>query len=99
MAWSAVPISNVGDLIDADWLNTYLRDNFNFASTHVHSGAAGDGSATPGPLTYVDATDAAAPSAPAAGKTRLYTTSGRWRYRPNGGSDTLISTEAHVHNG
>ena len=45
MAWSLTPRSVVGDMVDASWLNTYVRDNLNNLSTHAHAGAAGDGSA------------------------------------------------------
>ena len=95
--WTVVPISDVGDMIDAAWLNTYLKQDFRFVGVHTHSGAAGQGSATPGPLTYLDDTDFyAAQPAPATGRTRVYVNTARWHYRPNGGSETKIAKSTHA---
>lgn len=61
--------------------------------SHAHGGTTGEGSQAIGPLTTEDFTDAAAPAAPSAGRTRIYTVSGKPRYRPNGGADRAIITD------
>ena len=97
MAWGAPRTWADGEIPTAAQFNADIKGNFDFASTHVHSGAAGDGSATLGPITYVDFTDATAPAAPSAGRTRLYTVSSKPRYRPTGGSDTGFADDGHTH--
>ena len=97
MSWTAPRTWVTDEIPTAAQLNAHVRDNLLALSTHTHSGAAGDGSATPGPLTYVDFTDAAAPSAPSAGRTRLYTVSSAPRYRPTGGADTGLAISTHEH--
>lgn len=71
-----------------------LRDNFAMLDQHLHSGTAGDGGTTLGPLTRTDFTDGTAPSAPGAGKTRLYAVSGRLRTRAgaSGPDSQLVSS-------
>ena len=46
MAWTTPRTFVVGEIITAPILNTHVRDNLSFLSTHAHSGAAGDGSAS-----------------------------------------------------
>jgi hypothetical protein len=60
---------------------------------HTHGGTTGEGSTSLGPLVKSTFTDAAAPAAPAAGQTSLYTVSGQPRYRANGGADRQIITD------
>ena len=45
MAWTT-PKSWTSSMVDAALLNIHIRDNFLALSGHVHSGSAGDGSAT-----------------------------------------------------
>jgi len=99
MAWTAPRSYTTGEMITAAILNTHWRDNLLVLDTHVHSGAAGDGSATPGPLTYADFTDQASIDAPSAGRTRLAMVSGAPKYRANGGAEIGLSTDTHVHGG
>lgn len=62
--------------------------------SHAHGGTTGEGSQSIGPLVQEDFTDAAAPVAPGAGKTRLYATSGRPRFRAGAaGADLALLTE------
>jgi hypothetical protein len=61
--------------------------------SHAHGGTTGEGAQAVGPLTTEDFTDAAAPAAPSAGRTRVYTVSGKPRYRPTGGADHAIITD------
>jgi hypothetical protein len=51
MAWTAPAKTTTGQLIDAAWMNTYVRDNLLALDTHGHNGATGDGAAT---LTSID---------------------------------------------
>ena len=66
-----------------------MRSNFQAHEVHVHSNAASPSEGSPqlGAMTYEDFTDAAAPAAPAAGRTRTYAVSGKPRFRPSGGAD------------
>lgn len=98
MAWIAPRTYAVGETVTAAILNIDQRDNLLALSAHGHSGAAGDGGTTLGDLVKETFADAAAPSAPGASKTVIYTTSGRLRYRAGAaGVDTLISDENHTH--
>lgn len=91
MAWTAPTTRATGDIITAAIWNTDVVDNLAFLGTHAHSGASGDGSASLGPLVQTDFTDAAAPAAPGAGKTRVYSVSGRLRTRAGaGGADSQL---------
>lgn len=99
MAWSLTPRSVVGDMVDASWLNTYVRDNLNTLSTHAHAGAAGDGSAI---LTSLDQADldqtGSGLGEPATGHVRFAANSdGTLRFRANGGSEKTVSDTGHTH--
>ena len=96
MAWAVPRTWADGEIPTAAMFNADVKGNFDFVGVHAHSGAVGDGIATPGPLTYIDFTDATAPSAPSSGRTRLYTVSGKPRYRPNGGADTAFADSPHA---
>lgn len=81
-----------------DDLNVEVRDRFEALGQHKHTGAPGDGSADMGPLAMVTMTDAAAPNAPGAGKTVIYTRAGRLRYRAGAaGSEQTPSLATHTH--
>lgn len=101
MAWSAPRTWAVGEILTAANMNTFVRDNQLELSTHVHDGSAGEGSSSLGPLVQADFTDAAAPAAPGAGKTRLYSVSGRMRSRAGaaGVDSQLVSALDGVANG
>lgn len=59
--------------------------------SHRHDGTVGEGSQSVGPLVLEDFTDAAAPAAPGAGKTRFYSVGGRLRWRAGAaGADTVL---------
>lgn len=84
--------TNWNDLIGASGSLMQLK-------SHAHGGTTGEGSQSIGPLVLEDFTDAAAPAAPAAGRTRIYTVSGKPRYRPNGGADRQIITDESTASG
>lgn len=99
MAWSDVPRKYTADLIDASFLNTYLRDNLDVQSAHQHGGASGNGDDELDGVDQVDFDQIAAPGAPASGKTRVYVDSGDgYVYvHPNGGSAAQVSLATHSH--
>ena len=43
MAWTTPRLWVLGEILTAALMNVQLRDNLFALSTHVHSGAAGDG--------------------------------------------------------
>jgi len=99
MAWSLTPRSVVGDMVDASWLNTYVRDNLNTLSTHAHGGAAGDGSAI---LTSLDQADldqtGSGLGEPATDHVRFASNSdGTLRFRTNGGHEIIVAETGHTH--
>tara|TARA_R110002110_G_scaffold43035_4_gene134328 strand:- start:617 stop:949 length:333 start_codon:yes stop_codon:yes gene_type:complete len=74
-------------------VNEEIRDRMTMLSDHVHSGAVGEGSANL-TLSSTQFTDVSTPSAPASGKTIIWTGSGRLSQRTNGGAAEIIQ-EAH----
>ena len=54
MAWSAPKTWVDQETPSAEDFNTQIRDNLNALSTHTHTGAAGDGSATLNSVDYID---------------------------------------------
>ena len=98
MAWTA-PITWVtAEIPTAALFNTHIRDNFLALDQHGHGGSSGDGGTSLGDLVKGTFTDAAAPTAPGAGKTSVYSVSGKPHYRAGAaGADTLLSAEGHAH--
>ena len=98
ISWQAGATRATGDLILAtDW-NAYLGagGSLDFASTHTHTGAAGDGSTSLGPLVKADFTTAAAPAAPGAGKGRFYVVTGDrpgFRSGAAGAAEVLVTRD------
>lgn len=101
MAWNdgvdratnyVVTATNWNDLIGASGSLMQLK-------SHAHGGTTGEGSTSLGPLVKGTFADAAAPAAPAAGQTSLYTVSGKPRYRANGGADRQIITDESAASG
>ncbi len=64
-----------GDTIQAADHNNLRTDVIDLGD-HVHTGAAGDGGSSLGPMVLADFTTAAAPAAPGAGKGRFYVVTG-----------------------
>ncbi len=95
MAWTVPADRATGDVVTAAQWNLLLgtTSDLSFLGTHVHSGASGDGGSSLGPLVLSDFTDAAAPSAPSSGRTRLYSISGRMGARANGGSAKVLADQ------
>lgn len=82
MAWTT-PRTWLAPLkVTAAILNTEVRDLLNhLGATHNHDGNPGSGSPTLSSLVSASFADAAAPSAPGAGLTRLFSTAGLLRMR------------------
>ena len=98
MAWSMPRTWASGEVLTATNMNVYVRDNQLELSTHVHTGATGDGGSALGPLSLTEYADAAAPAAPIAGSTRLYAVSGRLHYK-SGDGDRPLADGGHTHDG
>jgi len=98
MAWSAPKTWVDQETPSADDFNTEIRDNLDALSTHSHTGAAGDGSATLGSVDYIDLDEGGALSEPASNHTRFAAnTDGTLRYRANGGTEKTVSDTTHTH--
>lgn len=98
MAWTSPATVGGGQLIDAAWMNTYLRDNLNALSTHTHDGAPGGGTAELAGVDSVTTDDIADPSAPGAGKTVIWTNSGKLHQRAGAaGTAEEIEVTGHTH--
>ena len=98
MAWSAPKTWVDQETPSADDFNTEIRDNLDALSTHSHTGAAGDGSATLGSVDYIDLDEGGALSEPASNHTRFAAnTNGTLRYRANGGTEKTVSDTTHTH--
>ena len=96
MVWTATADRATGFLIPASLWNEMLgaSGNLEELKSHTHDGTDGDGATSLGPLVLGDFTDAAAPAAPGAGKSRIYATSGRPRTRAGAaGADSLIALD------
>ena len=100
MAWTTPRTWAAGELVvfsTGPGLNEQIRDNLLVLDTHGHDGTGGDGSTTLGNLVKKTYADAAAPSAPAAGLTSFFATSGRFYYRVNGGSAVQLADANDLH--
>ena len=98
MAWTAPRTWVDDEVVTAALLNTHVRDNELVLDTHGHDGTSGEGSSTLGNLVKETMTDAAAPAAPGAGLTSIYTVTGKPHYRAGaGGADTELSEVGHGH--
>src|SRR5438270_138211 len=99
MSWTDGTDQPTGTLITASIWNNYngTAGSLMVLKTHAHGGATGEGSQSLGPLVLEDFTDAAAPAAPGAGKTRIYSVSGQVRYRAGAaGADTALGASVDV---
>ncbi len=93
MAW-VTPRTWVDQEVVTVGIMNQVRDNFLALDQHGHSGSAGDGGTTLGNLTKETFTDASAPDAPGAGKTVVYTVSGRPTYRAGGAGASVQLADA-----
>ncbi len=99
MAWTSPATVGGGQMIDATWMNTYVRDNLLALDQHAHGGAAGDGSADLD-VTEVRLDNVSDPSAPGAGLTVIATrvSDGTLRQRAGAsGSIENLAVEGHTH--
>jgi hypothetical protein len=98
MAWTAPIVYVVGTMVTHATLNAHLRDNLKELGLHRHSGGSGSGSAALGSLTMVTFIDAAAPAAPGAGLTRVFSTGTTVGIRSGAaGAALIISNSTHTH--
>jgi hypothetical protein len=99
MAWTNPKTWADGEIPDEDVLNTHIRDNMNALSTHSHSGAAGDGSATLSGVDSITTDDAGStPSAPGSNKVIIFSEGGVLKMRAGAsGSALTFSTTDHSH--
>lgn len=82
----------------AEDFNTQIRDNLNALSTHTHTGAAGDGSATLNSVDYIDLDEGGSLSTPASGHTRFAANNdGTLRYFAEGSTEKTVSDTTHSH--
>lgn len=82
----------------AEDFNTQIRDNLNALSTHTHTGAAGDGSATLNSVDYIDLDEGGSLSTPASGHTRFAANNdGTLRYFAEGSTEKTVSDTTHTH--
>jgi hypothetical protein len=98
MAWTAPPKTTTGELIDAAWMNAYVRDNLLALDTHGHSGATGDGAATLDSLDEIQWEHKSGLGAGEAGHAAMWMASdGTVRVHNAGGSELTISDTSHTH--
>ena len=98
MVWAAPRTWIDQEVVTVGNFNAHIRDNFLALDQHGHSGAAGDGGRSLGNLVLATFTDAAAPAAPGAGLTVLYSVSGRPFYRAGGsGASTQLADANDLH--
>jgi len=81
MAWTTPRTYATGEVVTAAILNTDVRDNLLFLSTHAHGGAAGDGEDEMTGVDQITFDDISAPAAPGANDTRLFAVSGELNQR------------------
>ncbi len=101
MAYNLTPTIEVGEMVSSMYWNTYIRDDGeHFADDHDH-GSATMGSRTLGAsggvisIRFADGSDAAAPGA---GKTIIYSKSGKLYERAGAaGSPEELSVVGHTH--
>lgn len=99
MAWTGGVTRATGDIVTAAIWNAHMgaAGDLDVLSTHVHTGAAGNGGSSLGPLVLADFTTAAAPAAPGASKGRFYVvTSDRPGFRSGaaGSAEVLVTRDA-----
>tara|TARA_R110000751_G_scaffold31325_2_gene79883 strand:- start:53 stop:754 length:702 start_codon:yes stop_codon:yes gene_type:complete len=98
MAWSAPKTWVDQETPSAEDFNTQIRDNLNALSTHTHTGAAGDGSATLNSVDYIDLDEGGSLSTPASGHTRFAANNdGTLRYFAQGSTEKTVSDTTHSH--
>ena len=99
MAWNNPVTWSDGTIPDEDDLNQQIRDNMNALSTHTHSGAAGDGSATLSGVDSITTDDASStPAAAGSNKVIIFSEGGVLKMRAGAsGSALTFSTTDHSH--
>ena len=101
LAYNLTPTIAVGEMVSSTYWNTYVRDGGDhFADDHDH-GSATHGSTSlgaSGGLTSIRLSDGSDPAAPGAGKTIIYSKSGKLYQRVGAsGSPEEFSIVGHTH--
>jgi hypothetical protein len=98
MAWTTPATWTDGEIPDADKLNAQIKNNHLFLSTHTHSGAAGDGSASLAPTSLTLPNQGSDPDAPGSGKLIIYEQGDLLKSRAGAsGAEKVYSTTDHTH--
>jgi len=98
MAWTTPATWTDGEIPDADKLNAQIKNNHTFLSTHTHSGASGDGSASLAPTSFTYPNTVSDPDAPGSGKLITYEQGDLLKSRAGAsGAEKVYSTTDHTH--
>lgn len=98
MAFSTPRTWTAGELVTDTILNAHIKDQFDFLSTHAHSGATGDGSSALADLdTIIWDHQGSDPSAPAGGHGTVYLKSDGLYLRQTGGSASRLALASELH--
>ena len=98
MAFVAPRTWVTGDIPDDDMLNEQIKNNHLAISTHAHSGAAGDGSASLTPTSLTFPNTVSDPAAPGTGKLIAYEQGDLLKSRAgSSGAEKVYSTTDHTH--
>ena len=98
MAWTPPRTNATGDILTAPILNQQVRDNSLAVSTHTHSGAAGDGSASLAPTSITYPNQGSDPAAPGSGKLITFEAGDLFKSRAGvSGAVKTYSTTDHTH--
>jgi len=98
MAWTTPATWTDGEIPDANKLNAQIKNNHTFLSTHTHSGASGDGSASLAPTTITYPNQGSDPAAPGSGKLITFEAGDLFKSRAGtSGAVKTYSTTDHTH--
>lgn len=101
MTYNTVPTVIVGELLGIAWWNDYITANAEHNANDADHGSANGGALTlggTGGLTYLRLTDGSDADAPGAGKTVIYSKSGKLFQRAGAaGGPEQIEITTHTH--
>jgi len=98
MAWTSPRTNATGDILTATILNQQVKGNSLAVSTHTHSGAAGDGSASLAPTSITYPNQGSDPAAPGSGKLITFEAGDLFKSRAGvSGAVKTYSTTDHTH--
>ena len=93
------PLLKTGDMIDAAWMNTYVRDNLRLQDTHTHDGGVSEGLAVPTPASITfQQIKSADVEHPAAGRTVMWAgQDSTVKFVAESGNVMTVSDSTHTH--